>query len=224
MNDTAKHHGGLRGKLVFFSALLATLLLAWVLSLGSLRIVQSISQERIVGAMLGALIGLSAALLFVRGRFAVFLHEKRHAVVANLSGHKMGKMKLRNEHGSFEFSYSPQRAHMNVFVALAPYILPLALPFFLLIAATVLESSAGVRSAVIAGAFTFDLAVCFREIHPHQTDFQLVPGGILPSLIFIVAVHCVFGAFTLAWITSEWHGLRELGRFMFDWGLQIVRG
>ena len=197
------------GGVTFFFALAALALLS-VINLLSLTIIidrQSVRPLLYFGG--GLVVGLAIGHFAIRGRISVFLHELKHAVFSHFVGNRDKGISLRSESGHFEYAYSKATAHMNVFIALAPYWLPLVtVPVALL--ALCFSPSPLLAVAIVGIAYGTDCLTGLRDASPHQSDLTIVRGGFPVSIAYLFFSHLLMFTIVAAWASSGVSGLKLL--------------
>ena len=202
------------GGLAFFLSLFACLALVGANVLALPAILSRSTSQAWLAAGVGTLGGILLSTLLVRDYLHVFLHEQRHAILANLAGNRARGMKVRRQAGHFEYAYSKATAHLNAFIALAPYFLPLALILMSVLAA-VATSSHPLRVGLVTIGYGFDLRSHLIDISPAQTDLTTIRGGFWVGALYVFLVQLLIATTLLAWIADGRAGLWDLGRGLF---------
>lgn len=161
--------------------------------------------------LIGTTLGAIFAAAFIKGKFSVFLHELRHAVLSNLVGNKWKSLVVGERSGHFEYAYSEKTARYNAFVALAPYWVPL----FLIVgggtSALVLQDKQSFHLTMLLSFFYgIDATLNLRDISPHQSDFTGIMGGFKFGLAYVIIVNIFIFTTLAAWISERWQGLKFL--------------
>src|SRR5262249_7499668 len=104
----------------------------------------------------GLVAGACVGAFLIQGRFSVFLHELRHSIMSNIVGYRAKGMKFFQNTGSFQFEYTKKTAHMNAFIALAPYFLPMFTFCAFIIAYTTLYPRHPLMVAVVSVGWGID--------------------------------------------------------------------
>lgn len=139
--------------------------------------------------ILGALAYSVLHLVFVKLDFLyVFGHELAHAVATFFSGGKVKGMKVSSRGGSIKTT-TP-----NLFVALAPYLIPgytvfIALLYFLLSFFIDVDRFSGIFIFLIGFTLMFHLSYTAQSIREKQSD--LIKSGYLFSMFFLYIVNLV---------------------------------
>jgi len=170
--------------------------------------------------VLGALVGVILAALFIRNHISVLIHEFKHQLISNLVGNKSKGFKIDRNSGHFEYAYTKATRHFNAFISLAPYIVPLFSLLGLLIAATLFRFRPENRhyTALMLGVgYGTDLLLNLRDISPIQSDINEIRGGycvgltyiviwnaVIVGMLFIVASQGVLGVLAMGAGLSEW--------------------
>lgn len=198
------------GGLSFFLALLAFTVLA-LSNLAALPQVLRLGTSQDWRMLLaGGALGLAIKIFLIRGRIAVFIHEYKHFVVASVVGNKIKALALNDDNsGHVQYSYTKANAHYNAMIALAPYWLPL---FTAPAALTMLFpfGASPLGLVLIATCYTVDTLTGLEDIHPRQSDINLIRGGFVVGLSYLIACHVTVGTFVLAWILGKGDGLKLL--------------
>lgn len=162
------------------------------------------------------LIGGVTAVLLIRGRLSIFVHELKHSILSNLVGNKAKRLKVAHGSGSFEYSYSRQTAHMNAFIALAPYCLPLTTTLTLVVGVIFLRDQQTFLALILAAALGADLVLNFRDAGPHQTDFSELVGGFVLGFYYTLLTNFLFFLLVLTFHLGQLELLRNLLFFVFE--------
>ncbi|MDP8230454.1 MAG: hypothetical protein P9L93_05045 [Candidatus Gorgyraea atricola] len=139
--------------------------------------------------ILGALAYSVLHLVFVKLDFLYVLgHELTHAIATFFSGGKVKGMKVSSRGGSIRTT-TP-----NLFVALAPYLIPgytvfIALLYFLLSFFTDVDRFSGIFIFLIGFTLMFHLSYTAQSIREKQSD--LIKSGYLFSISFLYIVNLV---------------------------------
>lgn len=205
--DSLQGDGDIVGGIPFFlslAALLPTGILFTVLAIARVRYADSESMFAFIGA---TLVGAICAKLFIRKHISVLLHEFKHSLISNLVGNKHKGMKIEENSGYYQWSYTNKTAHYNAFIALAPYITPV-FTFLCVILALVLCREDRFFTVVLVGiGYGADLMLNLRDISPIQTDITLIRGGYNVGLLYIIAWNLVIAGLVLTWAFTGVEGL-----------------
>jgi len=145
--------------------------------------------EHLVRFALGASGGAIIARFTIRGHTAVFIHEFKHSVIANLVGNKATGWRIRKRSGHFQYEFTEKTAGYNAFISLAPYWLP---PITLATGGIALAGwhhDLATAAAIIGLGWGADTELNIRDIGPHQTDFADLRGGFPAGLMYVVALN-----------------------------------
>ena len=224
--ETEKEHGPVGGVAFFVSLLVLYLLTLCNLTiLPSLISLESFYRWRIF--VIGVAIGAALAHYVLRGRLVVFLHELKHAVLANLAGNRAKGMKIDRESGHFEYSYTKDTAHMNALISLAPYFLPVLFVPLLGIGYALAWKQPLIVLACAGLGYGVDAALNVKEVSPHQSDLANIRGGYPVAMAYIVGMNAAIFSFVAAWVSGGGAGLQQLLVGLFKIGetvLQLARG
>ena len=178
---------------MFVLSAISFLIVASVFSVGTILAVinfplQNLPLVQVMGGMLGF---LTASVL--SGKFVVLIHELKHKLLIGIVGAKTKSLEVHdNESGSIEFEYTTAVKNFIPFIALAPYFLPiltlLTTPFWTIFWGTTSE----LKRTIFAYVAMFDICFNMRELHPNQSDLEIVPGGRTIALIFIYSFNLTF--------------------------------
>ena len=178
---------------MFVLSAISFLLIASVFSIGTILAVINFPLQNFpfVQMMAGMLGFLTASVL--SGKFVVFVHELKHKLLIGVVGAKTKSLDIHdNESGSIEFEYTTAVKNFIPFIALAPYFLPiltlLTTPFWTIFWGTTTE----LKRTIFAYVAMFDICFNMRELHPNQSDLEIVPGGKTIALIFIYSFNLTF--------------------------------
>jgi hypothetical protein len=204
-----EEHGPVGGVTFFVS-----LLVLYLLGICNLIIVVSfISTESLFRwryFIIGGIGGAAFAHYFIRGHIAVFLHELKHAVLANLAGNRAKGMKIDEASGHFEYSYTKETAHMNALISLAPYFLPVLFVPCLGISYALAWNYPPVVLVCAGIGYGADLVLNIKEISPWQSDLTGIRGGFPIALAYIIAMNLALFSFIAAWASAGFEGLQLL--------------
>jgi hypothetical protein len=193
--------------LLSLSALLPTGIVTVLLSATTFRL-ESINPS---GVFVGATaLGALAAHFFVRAQLSVFLHEFKHSFVSSLVGNKWKGMKVDQESGHFEYSYTKDTSHYNAFISLAPYIVPVLTLVAALFAFAGFRHHHEMAVLIVGIAYGADVLLGLRDISPIQTDITLIRGGYRVGLLYITAWQLAILGVLLAWVFNGIPGLALL--------------
>lgn len=213
------------GGLAFYLSLLALLSLV-AINLINLVLLLTFERAVLLGMAAGFLMlgGLLARLL-IRGGNATFLHELKHAVVANLSGNRAAGMVVNKHSGEFTYKYTKATAHLNAFISLAPYFFPLLTIPAALAAALLWNSNHLIMLGVIGTAFGADLELNTRDISPVQTDLTDIRGGYAIGVLYAVLANLTVATVLAGWAMGGVAGLQELGILLVErlYSLSLMR-
>jgi len=164
----------------------------------------------------GVVGGAIAARWTVRGHIAVFLHEWKHSVVANLVGNKARGWRIRRRSGHFEYEFTEKTRRYNAFIALAPYFLPVFTLAALAIAFAGWHHDHQAMTLIVGIGWGVDLNLNIRDIGPHQTDFTQHRGGFPVGVLYVGVLNAVTGIILLTWAGLGLSGLHRLGLTLRD--------
>jgi len=139
---------------------------------------------------------------FKAERLRTLIHEIKHVVVATLTGQKVMEVRVGRGEGHVTYEATKDTFHLEAFVMMAPYFVPLfSFPIFL--CAIALESVARPAFVYALGFFYgLDLATGYKEIHTGQSDLKRIYGGYLFTRGFLFAVHLLWFSVILVWIVG----------------------
>ncbi len=197
------------GGISFYLALFALGFLA-AINILSLTVIVDAAALPALGLFAGMFVcGGLIAKFTIRGRFSVFLHEFKHSLLSGLVGNRARGMQVRSQSGHFEYAYSKHTAHMNAFIALAPYWLPVATTCGIVIG--LLSASTHVAFTAILGLmYGIDVITGLRDASPEQPDFSGLRGGFTAGVIYLLFSHLLMCSLLIAWIAEGSHGLQLL--------------
>ena len=199
------------GGLVFLVSLVVSTFLAVVLFSILPWVFAVIEPARAALFLLSVPVGLWIAHRVIRGHGSVFLHELKHSILSNLSGNRAKGMVVNRSSGEFRYAYTESTAHMNAFISLAPYLLPLISMVAIPVALLFLGFSDPLIAIVIGVSFGIDLLLNVRDISPHQTDLTEVIGGYWISIWYVMVVNVALWSVVTTFGVSGLEGLRILG-------------
>jgi hypothetical protein len=170
-----------------------------------------------------AALGCAVSHFLIRDRFSVFLHELRHSIMSNIVGNKAKGMSFHKQTGKFEYEYTKSTAHMNAFIALAPYFLPV-FTFIGLLVGYLLFRQHQPYLIVLAGlGYGMDLVLNFRDISDVQTDITEINGGYRVGLMYIFAANLFIFGYLAAWVCLGTDGLKHLVLGLYSFALMIIQ-
>ena len=215
-----KRYEGKVGGLFYFVSVSSLLILA-VLSLvliGRLFVFSGLPRRNplylhIFSTSIGALIAI-----IMRGRISVFIHELKHSIVSNLVGNKAKGMKIEEESGHFEYTFSKDTSHMNAFISLAPYTFPLFSLVSLVLVALLYTKEPELARAIMSCALGIDLIQNARDVSPYQTDFSEVRGGFFIALVYVCCFNFILTSIVSIWAVYDFSGFMEVG----SWIVQVI--
>ncbi len=202
------------GGLAFFLSLVAVAFLAFSNCLALPPLLRAAPPSSLALGAIATLVGWILSRLIIRDYLHVFLHEQKHAIVANLAGNRARGMRVRRQAGHFEYAYSKATAHLNAFIALAPYFVPLAL-IPLAVLAAVITTNHQLRLALICLGYGFDLRLQLIDISPAQTDLSTIRGGYAVGVLYLACVQLLLFTTLVAWTAAGMPGLKALAHGLF---------
>jgi len=152
-------------------------------------------------------VGFAIGAVCIRNHLAIFIHELKHAIVANLAGNKARGWRIRRNHGHFEYSFTKETAAWNAFISLAPYWFPLFTIPALMVAAAGWHGNHLIMVACAGLAFGADCSLNFRDVAPHQTDFTNLRGGFTVGVAYTAVMNLTLGTILIAWVLGGREGL-----------------
>lgn len=185
-------------------ALLPTGLLFTGLALVRLRYADPITSTAFV---LATCAGAFVAHLAIKGHISVLLHEFKHSLVSNLAGNKHKGMTINENSGYYQWAYTKRTAHLNAFIALAPYFVPVFSFLSALFVLALFRHDRFLAVCVVGLGYGMDLLLNLRDISPIQTDITLIRGGYKVGLLYIAAWNLLIGGLVLAWAFQGTDGL-----------------
>ncbi len=210
--DAIEEHGPVGGIAFFVS-----LVVLYILTIANLSILPALLTEQSFFRwrlfIVGAIVGAACARYFIRGRISVFLHELKHSVLSNLAGNRAKGMRIDEESGHFEYSYTKRTAHMNALIALAPYFLPVLFFPFLGVSYALAWNYPGIVLICSGLGYGADLILNFKDASPHQSDFYNIRGGYKIGFAYVIGMNCALFTFIAAWVSA---GQTWLGSWFFE--------
>ena len=159
----------------------------------------------LAGSFSGIIIITSSKILKLR----TIIHEIKHAVVVILTGNKLKKIVAESGEGYVEYEMYKTQVHFAPLIAIAPYFFPLlSLPGFICVA--LYDTSYPVQGSLILG-FLLWSDICFGigEIHPHQSDFKQVMGGMFFSKLYLIGFYILWPCLITLWVKSGIVGIQK---------------
>lgn len=220
-----RRHEGKVGGLFYFVSVFSLLILALLTSTFLLLRIFDIATTRqfsliLYGGLLvvGLLIGV-----IIRGKLSVFIHELKHSIVSSLAGNKAKGMKIEDESGHFEYSFSKSTSHLNACISLAPYTFPLFFLFSLLVAALIYTRDQVIAHGIVVVALGADLALNAKDVSPYQTDFSEVRGGFRIGLIYVLCFNVLVLSLVSLVVIFGFDSLLDLGKWLFELALRYTQ-
>ncbi len=210
------------GGIAFFCSLIFLVLLALVNALFLMLHFRDMNYFSALCCGVGLLCGFWFASRFIGGHVAVFVHELKHSIVANLAGNRAKGMLIRRTHGHFEYEYTQDTAAYNAFISLAPYWFPLFLLVVWPLVLLFLQQQHLLAAALVGIAVGLDGSLNMRDVSPYQTDFSIIRGGFAVGLAYVLAMNVVILTFVLVWTTQSLTGLHQLAAFWWHHALTLV--
>ncbi len=198
------------GSFSFYLSLIALLPTGMLTLLLALATWQLIFMESTCTFVAGVLGGSILAKIFIKRHISVLIHEAKHQIISNLVGNKSRGMKIEENSGHFEYSYSKKTTHYHAFIALAPYILPLFTLVLALIAFAVCREDHRIAALVVGVGYGADLLLNMRDISPIQTDINQIRGGYTIGLMYIAAWNFFILGLILTWAFQGMTGFAML--------------
>jgi hypothetical protein len=186
----------------FFLSLGAAIIFAPMLVVALLTRFDAVAFGRLLPFATAVGGGALLATFIIRGHIAVFIHELKHSIVANLVGNKARNFRIRKETGHFEYEFTEKTRKYNAFISLAPYWLPLFTLAGGAIGYAGWWSNHAVVALIVGVGWGIDLALIARDIGPHQTDFSNLRGGYRVGLTYVAALNTCVGALLFAWASG----------------------
>jgi hypothetical protein len=208
--DSLQSENEVVGGFAFFlslALLLPTSILFFLLAVLQIR---DADMKHAITFLGSATFGALAAQSLIRGHISVLIHEFKHALISNLVGNKNKKMKVDRDSGHLVYSYTKKTAHFNAFIALAPYIVPVATFISVLLSIAIAPGDLLLTLIIIGLGYGADLLLNIRDISPIQTDITLIRGGYFVGLLYIAAWNLVTAALVLAWAFKGAAGIGAL--------------
>jgi hypothetical protein len=213
------------GGFAFFLSLAALLVLVPVVFLILLALLDESSIVSGAALAIGVAIGMLGCSLFVRGHWATFIHELKHAIVSNLCGNRSRGMTIGRDSGKFEYSYTKDTAHLNALIGLAPYCFPAFTLATLVVAIPLLYSYPHLYTVAAVGlGFGADISLAARDLGPHQSDLTTIRGGYPIGLLYVVLMNLLLLEILIIWATNGLAGLKFLGIGLLEAMARAVGG
>lgn len=198
------------GGIPFFISLISVYILSSLNITNLPELFDSFALRRICYFGSGVVIGLWFAETFVKGKFSVFLHELKHAVVSGLVGNKSKGFEVQEKTGKFIYHYTNDTAQYNALIALAPYFLPLFLFFSSIFALIFFRDNQTAVLISIGAGYGFDFLLNVRDIGPHQTDIKHITFGYYVGIIYILGMNLFILSSISGYIFQNFYGLKYL--------------
>ncbi len=196
------------GGLAFFLSFPAISYLNFSLSIGVIGLYNTQDSFLFLWIFAGIVLGFCLSPIFTRGKIYVFSHEVKHAIVASLAGNKWKRMDIqRDGGGEYQYSYTKKTAHLNAFIALAPYWFPLlTIPASLLTLSKIAQPE--ILRILIGTCLTLDLIAGMKDLGPHQSDLSTIRGGPKLAMIYVLLMNMFVIMIVASWSLSGLQGLK----------------
>jgi hypothetical protein len=208
-----KIHTGKVGGAFYFFSLFSVVLLASLLTRFSVDFLSTSTintKISLLQILISLLIGFFIAAL-VPSKVSVFLHELKHSIISSLAGNKAKSMSYKEDSGDFQYTFTKNTAHLNAFISLAPYLLPIFSIIGLVLQFTVFKADLALGATVSIAALGLDLVLNLKDAGIHQTDLTEIRGGYFLSMTYVLA-------FNTSWIlivsTLAIYGAQPLLEFL----------
>ena len=210
--ESAQNHDLVGGFAFFLSlaALLPTGIMFTTLTFFRLETANATTTMNFIFATLA---GAAIAQMFIRGHLSVFIHEFKHSLISNLVGNRHKGMKIGEQSGHYQYSYTKSTAHYNAFISLAPYITPVFTFIATVLALIFLRQDRDIAAIVVGIGYGIDMLLNMRDISPIQTDISLIRGGYNIRLTYIAAWNLLLAGLVFAW---AFHGVKGLSMLLED--------
>jgi hypothetical protein len=205
--------GDLVGGFAFFLSLAALLPTGLMFTTLTFMRLESASSTTTVNFIFATLAGAAIAQMFIRGHLSVFIHEFKHSLISNLVGNRHKGMKIGEQSGHYQYSYTKSTAHYNAFISLAPYITPVFTFFAVGVALAFFRQDREIAAIVVGVGYGMDMLLNMRDISPIQTDISLIRGGYSMGLAYIAAWNLLIAGLVFAW---AFHGVKGLSMLLED--------
>jgi small-conductance mechanosensitive channel len=169
-----------------------------------------------------AVIGGILVRLIVRNRLSVFIHEFKHYIVSNLAGNRSKGMVYMKRSGHFIYQYRKDTAHLNAFIALAPYVLPIFSLTGIILGLGLWRNEPILLAISIGLGFGADQLLNWREVSPVQSDISNIRGGFIFGLTYIVAFNIVTFIISSVLATHGVEGLAIFGKALLSLGQSFI--
>ncbi|MGI6525049.1 MAG: hypothetical protein ACOX2O_07160 [Bdellovibrionota bacterium] len=166
--------------------------------------------------IIGVVIGLLIAEVFIVKHFSVACHELKHYLLAAFAGNKFKELCVKEKTGHYTYSYTKDSAKYNAMIALAPYWFPLMTIFAAFLAVPIYFSIPELTIPLIGIGVGADLLMNMRDISPHQTDLTYIRGGFKVALAFIISMNLTILTLIAAWVSQGLAGFKMLFSNTFD--------
>ncbi len=196
LGPKVKQHTGKVGGIFYFFSLLSVILLAALSSRFFLQFYFSSAMPTQISALQYLFFIIPGFILaaLIPGKLSVFIHELKHSLVSSLAGNKSKGMAYKDNTGHFEYTYTSKTAHLNAFISLAPYILPVFSALMLAAYFYFYKSNYLLASILLLLGLGIDLYLNFKDAGIHQTDLTEIRGGYMLSMLYVFS-------FNIAWVS-----------------------
>lgn len=175
-----------------------------------LELITSNSGKPIIIFAVGLFIGYLIGKFVIVSDLAVFSHELKHWILARLVGNKYKGLKIRNEHGHFEYSYTKATAKYNAFIMLAPYWLPLFVILGILPILIIGNQSHLLAVLLLGSCWGIDLTHVHKDMGPHQTDLSELRGGYTFGLSYSIIMNIFIFSLLFPYVLTKLEGYKYL--------------
>jgi len=145
----------------------------------------------------------------------VMAHELTHALAAMVMGGKVTSIHASTTGGTTVTNKS------HVFISLAPYIFPLYTAITLFLTAIAAPGLKILFIGLTGFTYAFHLALTVYSLSHHQPDLK--EGGVVFSLILILAGNMIVLLLLFSLVWPETLGLSQALTLTFDWGRRLAQ-
>lgn len=195
------------GGLAFFSSLVFLTLIALLNISQMAPLWNESSGQRLLHLLFGLIPGIFIGYYLIKGKYSVLIHEFKHSIVSSLAGNKWRGMKVDEASGSFTYAYSKRSAPFNAFISLAPYWFPLALILATLVGLTFWRHDHLALLTALGVGIGADIVMNARDALPYQTDFQVIRGGYIIGIWYVLAMNLALYSSISIWAIADTQGL-----------------
>ena len=155
-------------------------------------------------------------------RVRTFIHELKHFLAVILTGNRVTDFSVKKNTGHVSYKITNNTLHLEPFIVLAPYVMPLFSAPALLACLLLQSKLQPLLSLCLGAALGIDASTNFGEVHKHQTDLTTIRGGIPLSVIFIVSSNAAWLILCAVWVWAGRNGYLQIAIQIYNAAKQQI--